>query len=85
MDQDMKEIMLLAESMVLVLINGMMEVNTLVNGKKIKSQELEYMYGMMVENMKANTRMIKSMALVFIHGLMVVAMKVTGSKASNMV
>jgi hypothetical protein len=45
MDQDMKEIMLLAESMVLVLINGMMEVNTLVNGKKIKSQELEFTLG----------------------------------------
>jgi hypothetical protein len=44
MDQDMKEIMLLAESMVLVLINGMMEVNTGVgiyvwnDGRKYEGQ-----------------------------------------------
>lgn len=79
-----QENLLLIIYMVKEYINGLINVNTQVIGKKIRWMVMEYLLGKMVANIKDNIWMIKNMDLVNFFGQMVECIKDIGKMVDNM-
>lgn len=84
MVQDMRVTMHLEESMEQELINGVMALNILENGKRTKYQDLEYIPGQMEESMKENGEIIIWKVQVFMSGMMEGNMKDNIRMTKNM-
>jgi hypothetical protein len=66
-------------------MNGLMEENTMVNGRIITCTAEEFIHGKMEEDMKEIISMIESMDMVFIHGKMADNTLDIGRMENNMV
>lgn len=64
---------------------GMMEENTLENGKTTICMGLDTTFGLMVGSITASTRTTKKKALAFTSGLMAGSFKAGGARANNTV
>merc|ERR1712007_135729 len=70
--------------MVMVIIYGVINVNTTVSGNEIRCMELVFSLGVMAEPTKEGMSMTKSMVMAFSNGLMGGCTMVNGSWGSNM-